>query len=61
MPAGKRSANGVFNYLGRECKWWSSTVIDDGAWGMSMSHNEGIISTTIAGRDDGRSVRCVKD
>lgn len=61
LPGGKRGSNGVFNFLGAECKWWSSTEFDDGAWGRSMSNFEGIISETIAGKDDGRSVRCLKD
>jgi uncharacterized protein (TIGR02145 family) len=61
LPGGKRGSNGIFNYLGVESKWWSSTEFDDGAWGKSMSNFEGVISETIAGKDDGRSVRCLKD
>jgi uncharacterized protein (TIGR02145 family) len=61
LPGGKRGSNGIFNYLGIESKWWSSTEFDDGAWGRSLSNFEGGVSKTIAGKDDGRSIRCLKD
>lgn len=66
LPAGDRSYMiGVsFELLGQSATWWSSTAYDDTyVWGRSMGTN---VSGTnrdyyICRKQDGHSVRCIKD
>jgi uncharacterized protein (TIGR02145 family) len=64
IPAGKRGNNGTtgfFILLGKEAKWWSSTESQGGGCGRTIVYNEGGVSEIIASKDDGRSIRCLKD
>lgn len=66
MPGGSRENNGVFNYIGKNGHWWSSTqystVYDpDEAWIRRLNFSKEKLYWEGESESDGFSVRCVLD
>ncbi|MFA5046138.1 MAG: fibrobacter succinogenes major paralogous domain-containing protein [Paludibacter sp.] len=62
LPAGSRSYNGIYDFLGRTASWWTSTEMSsvDGYYRSMNYLNANLMSATIDKRT-GYSVRCIKD
>lgn len=63
LPAGYRYGNniGMFNIVGYEGRWWTSTEYDnEEAWQRVINNNSSAIFTGSNKKDFGLSVRCVK-
>jgi uncharacterized protein (TIGR02145 family) len=63
LPGGGRyDDNGSFDGVGGNGYWWSSTENDtDNAWGELMGYNLSGVGRYYDGKQDGFSVRCVRD
>ena len=63
LPAGNRYADGQFNYGGRNVRFWCSTEYHTGdAYRMHLDYlNEKAANPGINSKNDGYSVRCIKD
>ena len=64
LPAGSRysSFNPSFFYLGERTWWWSSTEIDNySVWGRGLTYDSTSVVRTQRFKNDGYSVRCVKN
>ncbi len=63
LPGGMRDGSGILFYLINEGgTWWASTQADDArAWFRSLEHDRLDIRRDKLYRNDGMSVRCVKD
>jgi uncharacterized protein (TIGR02145 family) len=62
QPGGYRFNYGVYDFLERAGYWWTATESDKGhAWLRSISYNNTIVGRGSSGKDNGFSVRCVKD
>jgi uncharacterized protein (TIGR02145 family) len=62
FPGGYRFENGTFHNIGEYGHWWSSTeVISYNAWNRIISYNYGEIFRGSNDKENGRSVRCLKD
>jgi uncharacterized protein (TIGR02145 family) len=62
LPGGSRDYNGVFNYIGEDGSWWSST---DGntlnSYLCYLHYLNGDVFTSYGSKKEGISVRCLKD
>jgi len=63
FPAGNRSINGVFFYLGLGGYWWTSTEYDySWAWNRDMGYNVSYMGRHYyPNKQSGFSIRCVMD
>lgn len=63
LPGGNRYYyEGVFYFESKAAYWWSSShENEDNLWIRVLSHNEAGINRITTRKDDGNSVRCVKD
>ena len=62
LPAGHRDDHGAFYYIGDETNWWSSSEADlTGAWSHGLSHYDAHAYRTYVFKQEGLSVRCIKD
>lgn len=62
LPGGYRFKNGVFNAIGYFGSWWSSSEsYTYSAWFRSIRYDDGGIYRNNYGKQDGFSVRCIKD
>ena len=62
LPVGSRSFNGVFGGIGIFGAWWSSTGSDaSDAWGRGMYYENGDVGRYGWYKEDGFSVRCLRD
>ena len=62
LPGGNRNNNGTFNNIGNNGNWWSSTEYGaDLAWGRHLLYGGGNVYRGTNGKQDGFSVRCIKD
>jgi uncharacterized protein (TIGR02145 family) len=62
LPGGERGFLGKYNYIGSDGYWWSSTEGDnDNAWSWSTHVNGIWIGTYNRPKQNGVSVRCLKD
>ena len=62
MPGGYRNGTGVFFNIRENGGWWSSTEGDNyDAWLYSLYYKTSILSRDLSGRQNGLSVRCIKD
>lgn len=62
LPAGYRSLQGIFNYIGIACYWWSSTPYNESSvifW--NIRYRLGYIYKFRSENFCGFSVRCMKD
>lgn len=61
LPAGYR-ASSAFRYIGYNAHWWTSTEYDaDNAWYFGMNNVNSDASGDHVDKNDGFSVRCIKD
>ena len=61
-PGGKRNFSGEYSYIGSSGVWWSSSQsYSDSAWGRTLLNNLGFVSTDDHLKENGFSVRCVRD
>ena len=64
LPGGARGYHGAFYGIGNSGRWWSSTEDSlNGAWYRTLSCSDGDVSRGDYGslKEDGFSVRCMKD
>lgn len=62
LPGGDRGTNGVFESMGIDGKWWSSTEAPlDYAWRRFISYYYANVDRDYASKTAGFSIRCVKD
>jgi len=62
LPGGYRSLNGKFYYIGLVGGWWSSTEYGTAdAWGRALDYNSSNVSRDYYNKEDGFSVRCLRD
>jgi uncharacterized protein (TIGR02145 family) len=62
LPGGFRYDNGAFNLQGLSGCWWSASEDDsDYAYYRSLSHNDGYLIRFVNFKEEGFSVRCLRD
>ena len=62
LPGGCRRNFGNFFYLSSNGYWWSSTEYDaSDAWNRYLNYNNGDAHRYESSKDDGFSIRCVRD
>jgi len=61
LPGGHRSTNGYFNYLGNYGYWWSATDVGSHAWHRLMNFSAPIVARSGNDKENGFSIRCVRD
>jgi len=62
LPGGDRGNFGIFYDVGNYGLWWSSTeYISGAAWSRYLRYGSGIVYVAHDGRQDGLSVRCLRD
>lgn len=62
LPGGCRTYNGKFVDIGYDTKWWSSTLNEfDKVWDCRQSDAYGNFGKGDSNKEDGRSLRCIKD
>jgi len=62
LPGGYRQGIGSFEYIGDHGYWWSSIEASTShAWYRDMGYNSSNVSSSNYDKNDGFSVRCVKD
>lgn len=61
-PGGLRGSTGIFNNIGSGAYFWSSSAYDSSdAWYLRMYYNFSSVLIFYNVRDNGYSVRCIKD
>ena len=62
LPGGTRNSNGNFNYIGGNGGWWSATELGTYfAWYRVMTFNLSNVNRNNYYKEDGFSVRCLRD
>ncbi len=62
LPGGNRSNNGFYSSLGYYGYWWSSSeFLEADAWSRGLITNNGIFYRTKYYRQNGFSIRCLRD
>lgn len=62
LPGGYRYPSGWFSHLGYGGDWWSSTEYSSSrAWSRGVGYDDDDVGRGTDGRDEGFSVRCLKD
>ena len=62
LPGGYRSANGIFGGIGSKGCWWSSSEIStNGAWSRDLNGSSGSLDFHNFYKQNGFSVRCLRD
>ena len=62
LPGGYRYDNGNFYYIGASGYWWSSSENDtDNAWCRALSSYNGFVFRSYNSKQNGFSVRCLRD
>ena len=62
LPGGYRNYDGTFYSIDRNGNWWSSSESDTTyAWFRNLTYNGGYVNITNYYKEDGFSVRCIKD
>jgi uncharacterized protein (TIGR02145 family) len=62
LPGGLRGYNGTFGAIGYSGNWWSSTEYSTpNAWDRGLGYGSGGIARGSANKEDGFSVRCLRD
>ena len=62
LPAGGRNYSGIFNAMGSDGLWWSSTEESAStAWYRYVFHNGENVAKSHGTKEVGFSVRCIKD
>jgi uncharacterized protein (TIGR02145 family) len=62
LPGGDRHGSGVFHSIGDACSWWSGTEKDASyAWNRNLYYINSFVGRWDSFKDQGFSVRCLKD
>jgi len=62
LPGGNRNNNGTFNNIGNNGNWWSATENNtNNAWNRNMNYNNSNVNRNNNNKENGFSVRCVRD
>ncbi len=62
LPGGGRSYNGTFTNVGLSGYWWSSTEYSSSlAWSSALFYYDGAVSVSYSYKQNGLSVRCIKN
>jgi len=62
MPGGRINTSGSFNYVNHNGYWWSTTEFSSSdAWTRRMYDNHDNVNRCEGNKDNGFSVRCLKD
>lgn len=64
LPNGYRTSSGVFDHLGQNANWWSSTPFNPtstSAWHRAIYYNVPIFARTGNNKKTGFSIRCIRD
>ena len=62
LPGGYRRYNGSYKSVGSYGLWWSSTEMSTGsAWLRNLGNGNGDAFRDVSGKEDGLSVRCLRD
>jgi uncharacterized protein (TIGR02145 family) len=62
LPGGKRDYNGTFLYIGLNGYWWSATEYDaSNAWIRRLYYLFSNVYRLLAFKENGYSVRCLRD
>ena len=63
LPGGDRSANGFYNGIEYDGRWWSATtsVYIDNAWTRILYNNDSRMSRNGNSKAEGYSIRCICD
>ncbi len=62
LPGGNRDTNGTFYLVGDYGLWWSATESNTtDAWLRYLTAGDGNLNRTTSGKQDGFSVRCLRD
>jgi uncharacterized protein (TIGR02145 family) len=62
LPGGYRALDGVFNAIGGNGFWWSSTeTFSNAAWFRSLKYSNGHVGKYDYSKRDGYSIRCLRD
>ncbi|MBE0675447.1 MAG: T9SS type A sorting domain-containing protein, partial [Bacteroidales bacterium] len=62
LPAGGRGLTGTFNRKGTGTAWWSATATSSiDAWGRFLSSDNNDLRRTSYEKDNGMSIRCIKN
>ena len=64
LPGGNRDTDGSFDYLGRNCDWWSSSINSSKVkvvWGRGLDFGSDQVNRGRGNKEGGVSIRCVKD
>ncbi len=61
LPGGGGNSNGLFNSIGNNGYWWSSTVSGAITWYQNLFYNFGNVFRNNFNKRFGFSIRCVRD
>ncbi|MCD4745042.1 MAG: fibrobacter succinogenes major paralogous domain-containing protein, partial [Bacteroidales bacterium] len=62
LPGGDRSGSGNFYYVGDYGLWWSSAEgSSSGSWYRGLTYYDGAVGVSSSSKQDGFSVRCLRD
>jgi hypothetical protein len=62
LPAGNRNSSGNYNNVSNNANLWSSTEYDSSnAWNRNLNYNHTDVNRNNNNKDNGRSVRCLRD
>ncbi|MBN1198383.1 MAG: hypothetical protein JXA23_03450 [Bacteroidales bacterium] len=61
LPGGYRYSDGQFHHVGYYGTWWSTTTGYSGVFDRYLMHDQAVIYWSESGKDNGWSIRCVKD
>ena len=62
LPGGNRASFGYFDAIGNGGYWWSSSQCSTGsAWYRFLSYSDGLVYSFNSYKEDGFSVRCLRD
>ncbi|MFO0202061.1 MAG: fibrobacter succinogenes major paralogous domain-containing protein [Alphaproteobacteria bacterium] len=62
LPGGTRYINGSYGEVGDYGYWWSSTPFGtNDAWSRELSYDNGIVNSYYLVKQNGFSVRCIRD
>ena len=62
LPGGYRGYTGTFYYIGYHGYWWSATALDaTNAWYRYIYYDDSNVSSNYYNKEEGFSVRCVRD
>ena len=62
LPGGDRYLNAIFDGIGYCGPWWSATeCFTNSAWNRFMNHNNSNVNRNYLSKENGYSVRCLRD